>query len=612
MAPPPKHASDARRTALCTAGAGLVLLACAAYYALGVWQLQHKLLDDGYIVFRLAENLAAGHGIVWNPGGEPTESCTSFLYPFAMAALVRLGASPFASNLALSAASALAVVGLAFATLRRGLARHTVAGAAVLGSYLLDVKAVIRGSVSGLETAFFSFVVLFAWHAALRLVERPGRGRAAVLGLACFAAVLGRPTGALFAAALLAVLAARSVFGRSRSAQGREAVLLAGAIFSVCGLAFAAFKLSYFGYLLPNSFHLKGRDVSSLGAPTALEYLGRVIVPFMPLCAVALAAGWRRILDALRDPATCTRALVTALPPLAFLVYYGWFADVPHAAYRYFVPVHAFVLVGVAALLVPLHGARPTVAALGVIAALGGLVYAAAASYGFGLTWPATVKPPSRLVAHMERFGRELGATRLGTRAALINDSAGALPWASGFRHVDRTGLADNFLSGRDDPTPQEREAYIWSQNADVYLGFEPQASPNVERVEDEPLMQTRYVRRSLLGRDKSEVDRRTFGGSPEITHLRMRELRDRWHLVGLLEDSAYWESYWKLWLFAYVRRDSPHFDELVGALEDSIDCEAHEIDLDASLSEAPLPAAMTEEAQARLRLRAKSADDSD
>jgi len=36
--------------------------------------------EDAYILFRYAENLAAGHGIVFNVGGPRAEGATDFLH----------------------------------------------------------------------------------------------------------------------------------------------------------------------------------------------------------------------------------------------------------------------------------------------------------------------------------------------------------------------------------------------------------------------------------------------------------------------------------------------------------------------------------------------------
>jgi hypothetical protein len=48
-------------------------------------------IDDTYITFRYARNLANGYGLVWNPGGEATQGYTNQLLVWLLAAGSRLG-----------------------------------------------------------------------------------------------------------------------------------------------------------------------------------------------------------------------------------------------------------------------------------------------------------------------------------------------------------------------------------------------------------------------------------------------------------------------------------------------------------------------------------------
>ena len=42
--------------------------------------------EDAYILYRYSENLAGGHGIVWNVGETPTDGATDFLWMLVLAA----------------------------------------------------------------------------------------------------------------------------------------------------------------------------------------------------------------------------------------------------------------------------------------------------------------------------------------------------------------------------------------------------------------------------------------------------------------------------------------------------------------------------------------------
>lgn len=85
-----------------------LLAACVfhAYY----WSC---LVDDAYISFRYAENLAAGHGLVFNPG-ERVEGWTSFLWVVILGLLSLVGLPLPRAAAALGSACGVATILLAW------------------------------------------------------------------------------------------------------------------------------------------------------------------------------------------------------------------------------------------------------------------------------------------------------------------------------------------------------------------------------------------------------------------------------------------------------------------------------------------------------------------
>jgi len=110
------------------------------------------------------------------------------------------------------------------------------------------------------------------------------------------------------------------------------------------------------------------------------------------------------------------------------------------------------------------------------------------------------------------------------------------------------------------------REAYLWGSNADVYIGFEPQASAGTLTMESDPIAQSEYVKGLTDPAHFRLVGERMFVKDPALLYQRMKELRDNWYLVGEIEWPGW--SAWRLKTFAYVRSDSPYSDELVRELE--------------------------------------------
>ncbi|MDF1535435.1 MAG: hypothetical protein P1S46_02905 [bacterium] len=80
-------------------------------YAAMAWS-QRSILDDAFISFRYAANLAQGHGLVWNTGEAPIEGFTNFLWVLIMTVPHLAGIDPVAFSMILGIlafAAALAV-----------------------------------------------------------------------------------------------------------------------------------------------------------------------------------------------------------------------------------------------------------------------------------------------------------------------------------------------------------------------------------------------------------------------------------------------------------------------------------------------------------------------
>jgi arabinofuranosyltransferase len=229
-----------------------------------------NLADDAYISSRYAENLASGHGLVFNPG-ERVEGYTDFLW-VVLLALCRLAGAPVPlaaqvlglgfTVLSLFLAAALArrfsqwppggapaaPVGGAITAQKPGLAP----GAGVIAALLVAANpAVARWAVGGLEAPLFSFLALASVWCYLR---DEATGTVAWRWPAvCFLAALARPDGILFF--LVALLFG---LGRSRSrGLGMRPSLQALAVFLALGTPYFLWRLWYFGSLLPNTFYAK-------------------------------------------------------------------------------------------------------------------------------------------------------------------------------------------------------------------------------------------------------------------------------------------------------------------------------------------------------------------
>src|SRR5688500_14402398 len=73
-------------------GAVVLAASAGAWFTLGMLTLlRGHPEEDAYIMFRYAEHVAQGRGIVFNPAGPPAEGATDFLWMVMLSALTWLG-----------------------------------------------------------------------------------------------------------------------------------------------------------------------------------------------------------------------------------------------------------------------------------------------------------------------------------------------------------------------------------------------------------------------------------------------------------------------------------------------------------------------------------------
>jgi hypothetical protein len=195
---------------LCCALAGAIFLAYT-FASLAAGRGEPVMpLDDVYIHFQYAKQLAAGQPYVYNPGLPPSSGATSFLYPFILAAGYLLGFQGLNLGLWAMGIGALALAGSAWLVYR--LARD--GGAPEQLAVALVPIFVLNGAVSwhfmsGMETGLVVLFSLWTVYALTLALSPSGRGEMQHLRLLVVMATLLaliRPEGAILT--LLAVGAA--------------------------------------------------------------------------------------------------------------------------------------------------------------------------------------------------------------------------------------------------------------------------------------------------------------------------------------------------------------------------------------------------------------------
>jgi arabinofuranosyltransferase len=228
----------------------LAALIGLAVFALNVAYFAHVQSDDAYISYRYAKNFAAGDGLVFNRGGPPVEGYSNFLWVVLLGIAAKFGlAIPAMAQVLSLALAAITLIELALA-LRR-LNHHgwwLVAGCVWLGAN----GSFAMWSVPGLETTLLSALVVLAWL----LVEREEQsGRGWLSGLVFVLIALSRAEGAVFFVAAFGVRWLRQL--RHRSNRSRRSDVQWTLAFVIPFGLFLLWRLSYYGYLLPNTYYAK-------------------------------------------------------------------------------------------------------------------------------------------------------------------------------------------------------------------------------------------------------------------------------------------------------------------------------------------------------------------
>jgi hypothetical protein len=157
--------------------------------AMGAPFLDHT-VDDAFISFRYADNLASGHGLVFNPG-ERVEGYSNFLWCLLLTPFISLGADPVLAARGLGILSTIALLGgvVRFAPRPDALpALVWLAPGLTASSPVLAVWA-----TGGLEAPLFAALVVWSVGLAVEGLRRGELARASAL-LAATAA-LTRPDG---------------------------------------------------------------------------------------------------------------------------------------------------------------------------------------------------------------------------------------------------------------------------------------------------------------------------------------------------------------------------------------------------------------------------------
>ena len=464
------------------------------------WIGAHR-VDDVFIIYRYAENLALGNGFAFN-AGEPVEGVTTFLWTLVFVPFVWLGVSLPALGPWLSALCGLGIVAL----LPRLSARIGGRTEADLGDcfpslLLLATPSFAYWARGGLETVPFGLLLLLA-------VLKHGEERDVVTASEASAppplripgaswlwygfAIWTRPEAPLYVAAA-ALDRVASVPGESV----RKVANWVGRTVAIFG-ALIAFRLLYFGDVVPNTYHAKAGsalvDRLQGGAFYSLSAFADLLPHPHELRAVAVVAGALSFIGLLGFGLRRESARPTALLVAAMFIAIAFNGGDWMPLNRFWVPGIPFLLVLGAAAVREGFGSR---ANGGIAAALVGGVFVAAA---LGASVSGRLESTSPL--HPDRSARAAYAdvsSFLNTHAqpgdALALMDVGRIGYATMLPITDISGLVTPWVAKSPGGFLDKRYGIekLLDVNAPRFFVLRPRRYPIDRRIADDPRFRTEY-----------------------------------------------------------------------------------------------------------------------
>ncbi len=269
--------------------------------------------DDAYISFRYAANLLSGNGLVYNVG-EHVEGYTNFLWIILLASFKKTILMDYITSariLSLLGGGMIFIISFLFAKLHSKNDRLVImVSSAIL---LLSNQALAYWTVSGLETMAFAFLCFISLYLEY---SRPRLTPAALV-----LATLTRPEGGLLFVVILL----------HRIVKQRRFPISFSAIYVLPLVPLAAFKLLYYGSLIPNPFYAK----SGFG----FEYITSGFEYLWQFLSTAGIYGLVLLIPLIALPRLWSRYSLLYLFVGTYIAYIVWVGGDVLKVYRFFVPI---------------------------------------------------------------------------------------------------------------------------------------------------------------------------------------------------------------------------------------------------------------------------------
>ncbi len=202
-------------------------------------------VDDAYIPLRYARNLLRGNGLVYNVG-ERVEGFTSFTWTLLDAAILWVGLDPFPALKIVGLLCAILVVWTSLLIVRRLGPQDR--GLELMVAFMIGAApCIVAWAVAGMETMLFALLLNITFYLYICNSKTAG---CPLWAIVAFVATLTRPEGILIVPILV-------LFGIWARPDSRYDLFRATEVFAVLIGLFLIARYSYYGDLVPNTYHAK-------------------------------------------------------------------------------------------------------------------------------------------------------------------------------------------------------------------------------------------------------------------------------------------------------------------------------------------------------------------
>lgn len=455
----------------------ITILVCLAWY-------NRFIQDDAFISFRYAENLATGHGLVWNVG-ERVEGYTNFLWTILMTIPFYLGMDPVPFSLGLGLVFFPLTL---FFTWRLALIILGSKDAGLLAIVLLGTNYTFSSyATGGLETQMQACLFVVCLYVAVICMKDGGANIFfAILSVLLAIAVLTRPDSAILVAVLCLTVIYSIVKSESRFSAKTGRLLALIIPLAVIMTVYVAWKLAYYGDILPNTFYAKAATAPPLKWGIFYLYVFMLSYLFAPILLFGLAGIGQMLRERNQGLLLCIG--LTALW-LAYVVKVGG----DFMEFRFMAPVLPLIIIAVTWLV--LNGTRDVRVRVVLVALVlaGSLHHAITYRKVLDYDKDNYVESVRDLRLHLEDEGGDwdgigllLGRTfNYSPDVTIATTAAGAIPFYAKLKTVDMLGLNDRWVAKHgvvDDPRPGHMRlapiAYLSEKKVNLVLGH-PWIVPN-------------------------------------------------------------------------------------------------------------------------------------